>query len=287
MSLLDGLTQSPGFLTFATLVLGLCLGSFINVVAYRLPRMMDREWKRECRTILELPAAADETPLSLLTPASRCPSCNAAIKPWHNIPVFGWLWLRGRCASCQARIAVQYPLVEAATGLLSAACAWRFGWGPQLLPALLLTWSLVALAVIDLNTQLLPDSITLPLLWLGLLLSLAPVFAPVRSSIIGAAAGYLTLWCVYHLFRLVTGKEGMGYGDFKLLAALGAWLGWKMILPIVLGASVIGAIIGIAMKMSSSLREGRYVPFGPFLAGAGLVVVFAGPERVLGWLRWS
>src|SRR5687767_9715275 len=201
MPLLDGLSHSPGFLLFAVTVLSLCVGSFLNVVITRLPVMMEREWRRECRVLLELPAA-DEAPLTLWRPASRCPKCQATIKPWHNVPVLGWLWLRGRCASCQAPISVQYPIVEASAGLLGAYCAWRFGWSAQLLPALLLTWALLALTVIDLRTQLLPDSITLPLLWLGLLLSLGAVFVKPAASIVGAAAGYLTLWSMYHLFRL-------------------------------------------------------------------------------------
>jgi leader peptidase (prepilin peptidase) / N-methyltransferase len=220
MSLIEGLGHSPGLLLLATLVLGLCVGSFLNVVAHRLPAMMEREWKRECRSLLELPSEAEPAPLSLLRPRSRCPACQAAIWPWHNIPVLSWLALRGRCAACGAAISVQYPLVEGLTAVLSVACAWRFGWTPALAAALVPTWVLIALSVIDLRTQLLPDSLTLPLLWLGLLLSLSGVFTTPAASIAGGAAGYLILWSVYQLFRLATGKEGMGFGDFKLLAAL-------------------------------------------------------------------
>jgi leader peptidase (prepilin peptidase) / N-methyltransferase len=290
MPLLDGLSHSPGFLAFAILVLGLCVGSFLNVVAHRLPRMMEHEWRRECRALLELAPAPDapaDEPLSLLRPASRCPSCNAAIKPWHNIPVIGWLWLRGRCAACRAPISAQYPIVEAATGLLSAYCAWRFGWTPALVPALILTWALLALTVIDLRTQLLPDAITLPLLWLGLLLSLGAIFASPKASIIGAAVGYLSLWSIYQLFRLLTGKEGMGFGDFKLLAALGAWFGWQALAPIILLSSITGAVVGIGLILFRGHDRATPIPFGPYLAAAGWLVLVGGAELNAAWLRWT
>ena len=288
MVLLDGLSHSPEFLVFASLLLGLCIGSFLNVVAIRLPAIMERDWRRECRMLLAMPAdAADAEPLSLLRPGSRCPSCKAAIRPWHNLPVVGWLWLRGRCASCGTKISVQYPLVEALTGVLSAACAWRFGWSPALLPALVLTWSLIALSVIDLRTQLLPDSITLPLLWLGLLLSLARVFATPAASIVGAAAGYLSLWSIYHLFRLVTGKEGMGYGDFKLLAALGAWFGWQALAPVILLSSVGGALIGILLIVFRGHDRQVPIPFGPYLAIAGWLMLIGGGPLTAAWLHWA
>ena len=286
MFLLEGLSHSPGFLAFAALVLGLCVGSFLNVVAYRLPLMMEREWRRECRDLLALPADPEPEPLSLLRPASRCPQCRAPIKPWHNVPVFGWLWLRGRCASCGAGISAQYPAVEAVTGLLSAYCAWHFGWSAALLPALVLTWCLVVLTVIDLRTQLLPDSITLPLLWLGLLLSLGHVFVSPAASIVGAACGYLSLWTVYHLFRLVTGKEGMGFGDFKLLAALGAWFGAGALPMVILLSSLTGALVGLGLIALRGHDRNVPIPFGPYLAAAGWITLVAGPALSAGWTRW-
>jgi leader peptidase (prepilin peptidase)/N-methyltransferase len=207
---------------------------------------------------------------------------------WHeNIPVLSYLRLRGRCASCKTRISARYPFVELLTAALFGAVGWRFGAEPTALLWCFVMAMLVALAGIDWDTTLLPDNLTFPLLWAGLLVSLLGWTIPLPQAVWGATAGYLSLWSVYWLFKLTTGKEGMGYGDFKLLAALGAWLGWQMILPIVLGASVIGAVVGIGMKMSSRLREGRYVPFGPFLAGGGIVVILAGQQRVLGWLGWA
>ena len=265
---------------------GLCIGSFLNVVIHRLPLMLERGWKMESADLLGV--AHEETPaITLSTPRSRCPACGHAIAWYENIPLASWLWLRARCSACKTPISARYPLVEVATALLFALVGWRFGAEPVALLWCFFCAVLVALAGIDWDTTLLPDNLTLPLLWAGLASAALGWTIPLADAVWGAIVGYLSLWSVYWLFKLTTGKEGMGFGDFKLLAALGAWLGWKMILPIVLGASVIGAIIGIIMKISSSLREGRYVPFGPFLAGAGLVVLFAGPERVLGWLRWS
>jgi leader peptidase (prepilin peptidase) / N-methyltransferase len=292
-------------------LLGLCIGSFLNVVIYRLPLMLDRGWwgdvanqlgdaEAHRRVFGAAPsAAAAETgrsltqalstlgPLQLSRPRSRCPGCGHMIA-WHeNIPVLSYLKLKGRCAQCKTRISPRYPLVELFTGALFGAVGWRFGAEPTTLLWCLFVATLIALAGIDWDTTLLPDSITFPLLWAGLVASTVGWTIPLPQAIWGAVAGYLSLWSVYWLFKITTGKEGMGYGDFKLLAALGAWLGWQMILPIVLGASVIGAIVGIGMKMSSQLREGRYVPFGPFLAGGGIVVMFAGQQRVLGWLGWA
>jgi len=285
MPLLDGLGHSPAFLAFAVLLLGLCVGSFLNVVIHRLPLMLERDWRRECRSLLALEPAAEEGPLSLLRPASRCPSCQAPIRPWHNIPVFSWLWLRGRCAACRAPISSQYPLVEALTGVLSVCCALRFGWSPALAAALVLTWSLTALTVIDLRTQLLPDAITLPLLWLGLLLSIPAVFVKPAASIIGAAAGYLSLWTVYQLFRLATGKEGMGYGDFKLLGALGAWFGWQSLPLIVLLSSAVGALVGLGLILLRGHDRNVPIPFGPYLAFAGWITLIGGRGLSDAWLR--
>ena len=265
---------------------GLCIGSFLNVVIHRLPLMLERGWKMESADLLGV--AHEETPaITLSTPRSRCPACGHAIAWYENIPLASWLWLRARCSACKAPISARYPLVEVATAILFALVGWRFGAEPVALLWCFFCAVLVALAGIDWDTTLLPDNLTLPLLWAALASAALGWTIPLADAVWGAIVGYLSLWSVYWLFKLTTGKEGMGFGDFKLLAALGAWLGWKMILPIVLGASVIGAIVGIIMKMSSSLREGRYVPFGPFLAGAALVVLFAGAERVLGWLRWS
>ena len=277
MPLFDALRDYPGFLIFSATLLGLIVGSFLNVVILRLPRMMELAWKRECREILEL-EPVEEQRLSLMFPPSRCGSCGAGIKAWQNIPVVSWLLLRGRCAQCQAPVSLQYPLIEAVTAVISAVCAWRFGWSLQLLPALLLSWALLTLAVIDLRTQLLPDDITLPLLWLGLALSFLPAFAGMHDALIGAMAGYLSLWTVFQLFRVITGKEGMGYGDFKLLAALGAWLGWQALPMIILLSSVVGAVVGLGMV--ALRRHGKDIPmaFGPYLAAAGWIALIWGQE---------
>ncbi|MCI0749387.1 MAG: A24 family peptidase [Nevskiales bacterium] len=285
MSLLDGLRHSPVFLALATGLLGLCVGSFLNVVAYRLPQMLERQWRRECRHVLELPDEPAVAPLSLLCPGSSCPACKTPIRPWHNIPVLSWLWLRGRCATCGAGISVQYPLVEALTGLLSVWCVWRFGWSIALPTALLFTWTLTALAVIDLRTQLLPDDLTLPLLWAGLLFSLAGTFTTPQASIVGAAAGYLSLWSVYHLFRLLTGKEGMGHGDFKLLAALGAWLGWQMLPLLVLLSSLLGTAVGLTLILFRGHSRHVPIPFGPYLAMAGWIMLIWGRDLTAAWLQ--
>lgn len=274
MTLLAGFQDSPAALVLVCTMLGLLVGSFLNVVAFRLPLMMERTFRREAREILRLPARGEGAPLTLSTPRSRCPSCQAPIAAWHNVPILGWLWLRGRCARCAAPISAQYPLAEAACGALSAACAWRFGYGPEFAWALVLTWALLALSLIDLRTELLPDDITLPLTWLGLALALVPVFADLRSAVIGAIAGYGSLWLVYQLFKLATGKEGMGFGDFKLLAALGAWLGWQALPQILLISSAVGAVTGIALMLGG--RQRRQMPFGPFLAAAGWIALIWG-----------
>ena len=286
MPLFDALQFSTGFLISAVTLLGLLLGSFLNVVILRLPRMMEQDWKSECRVILDLPPQAEER-VSLLSPPSRCPGCGSGIKPWHNIPVLGWLMLRGRCSNCKAAISVQYPIVEMVSGLAAAVCALHFGYGPQLVPALLLTWALIALTVIDLRTMLLPDSITLPLLWLGLLLALGSVFADLPSAVIGAAAGYLSLWSVFQLFKLLTGKEGMGYGDFKLFAALGAWLGWQALPMIILLSSVVGAAVGIGLIVFKRQARDLAIPFGPYLAGAGWIALIWGDSLQETYFRIS
>ena len=265
-------------------LLGLLVGSFLNVVIHRLPKMMENEWRNQCAE-LHGDAPIENEPFSLIRPRSRCPSCGHPISALENIPILSWLWLRGKCSDCQAPISLRYPIVEAVTGLCSAAAAAYFGYGWMLLGALLLIWSLIALTFIDADTQLLPDSITLPLLWMGLCFNLFGVFADLSSAVLGAMVGYLSLWSVYWAFKLVTGKEGMGYGDFKLLAALGAWLGWQMLPLIILLSSLVGAAVGIVLIILA--RQGRHVPipFGPYLAAAGLIALIWGKDLTQMYLR--
>jgi leader peptidase (prepilin peptidase)/N-methyltransferase len=234
---------------------------------------------------MEQPAA--EAPLTLARPRSRCPHCGHAIRFYENIPILSYLWLRGKCSDCGARISPRYPLIELLTGVLSAIVAWHFGFGWQAGAALVLTWALIALSMIDIDHQLLPDSITLPFLWLGLVLSLFPVFADVRASLIGAIAGYLSLWSIYQLFKLLTGKEGMGFGDFKLLALLGAWMGWQSLPMIVLLSSAVGAVLGGAMMVIQGRGRHQPIPFGPYLAIAGWIALLWGDQISGAYLRWS
>ena len=264
-------------------VLGLLVGSFLNVVVYRLPMMLERQWAAECADLTGAAAPAEEPePFDLARPRSRCPACGHAIRWYENIPVVSWLALRGKCSACKARISVRYPLVELATAGVFAYCAWRWG----------VTWAgaawagfgaaILALALIDWDTTLLPDDITLPLVWAGLIAAALGLSGPtLAQSLWGAVAGYMSLWLVFQAFKFFTGKEGMGYGDFKLFAALGAWFGWQALVPIILMASVIGTVVGIGLKLSSRLREGRYVPFGPFLALGGLAAMVFGPAAIL------
>jgi leader peptidase (prepilin peptidase)/N-methyltransferase len=263
-------------------VLGLMVGSFLNVVIYRLPRMMEAEWRAQCaETGGEGEGGSENTvkeTFNLATPRSRCPHCGHPISALENIPVLSYLCLRGKCRVCRAPISPRYPLIELAAGLLGVAAAWRFGPGVPAAAAALLLWALLALAMIDFDTQLLPDSITLPLLWSGLLFNLSGQFVPLPQAVIGAMAGYLALWSVYWLFKLLTGKEGMGYGDFKLLAALGAWLGWIMLPVIVLMASLVGATVGIALILFARHDRQIPIPFGPYLAAAGMIALFWGEK---------
>ena len=273
------LLDSMGGLATIVGLLGLCVGSFLNVVIHRLPKMMEQEWQAQCAELREEEPSPASEALTLSTPRSHCPACGHQISAFENIPLISYLLiLKGKCAACGTAISPRYPIVEAATGLLSAYTAWHFGPTLAMVGALLLVWSLIALAAIDLDTQLLPDSITLPLLWLGIAFNLAGAFVDLPTSIIGTMAGYLTLWSVYWLFKLTTSKEGMGYGDFKLLAALGAWLGWQMLPSIILLSSVVGAIVGISLIVAA--RHGRNVPipFGPYLAAAGVIALFWGPQ---------
>lgn len=271
------------FVAIAAL-LGLLVGSFLNVVIHRLPRMLERRWATECAA-LRGEEVAGAPRYDLLAPRSHCPHCGTPIPWWRNVPLLSFALQRGRCAACGVPIGWRYPLVEAATGALFAWCAWRYGWQPAALAWAGFAATLLALAAIDWDTTLLPDDLTLPLLWAGLTAAaLGWTGQALPDALWGAVAGYLSLWSVYWAFKLLTGKEGMGYGDFKLLAALGAWLGWQALIPLVLAASLLGAVVGLAMKALGTLREGRYVPFGPFLAFGGLLVWMAGPHALLRWL---
>lgn len=272
---LDWLIASAAY-PWLALVLGLCVGSFLNVVIHRLPLMMEREWTAQCAE-LRGEVAPDHAPLNLSQPRSRCPACGHAISALQNIPLLSFLWLRGRCAACSTRISWRYPLVELFCGLATAYCALHFGFSFAAAAAMLFVWLMIAATGIDFDTQLLPDSITLPLLWLGLLVNLIGGPVDLRSAVIGAMAGYLFLWSVYWMFRLVTGKEGMGYGDFKLLAAIGAWTGWQMLPLVVLLSSAIGAVVGISLIVFHKHGREVPIPFGPYLAGAGLIALFWGP----------
>lgn len=262
-------------------VLGLLVGSFLNVVIHRLPRMLERQWASECAELAGTPME-EEARFNLMTPRSRCPHCGHSIHWYENIPILSYLVLRGKCSACRSAIGIRYPTVELCTGLLFAWCAWKWGATPTALCWAGFSACLVALTLIDWDTTLLPDDITLPLLWAGLLAAQwrwIPV--SLQDAVLGAVGGYMSLWLIYQLFKLTTGKEGMGFGDFKLFAALGVWFGWQALVPIILMASVIGAITGIAMKLTSGLREGGYVPFGPFLSGAGLTALLFGPDAIL------
>ncbi|OOG64088.1 prepilin peptidase [Rhodanobacter sp. B04] len=272
------------WITFAG-VLGLLVGSFLNVVILRLPERMAAGWRQEARDILELEAEAAPMPPGIVREPSHCPQCKHPLSVLDNIPLFGWLLLRGRCRYCQMRISIQYPLVELLTAVLSALVVWKFGPSWPALAGLVLTWTLIALSGIDFRTQLLPDQLTLPLLWLGLLLALLPMFVSAPTSIIGAAIGYLSLWSVYWVFKLLTGKEGMGYGDFKLLAALGAWMGPVSLLPIILLSSLIGALVGGGLIVLQRHQREVPMPFGPFIAAAGWVWFVAGPDLLQGYMH--
>jgi leader peptidase (prepilin peptidase)/N-methyltransferase len=295
MSTLDFLSGSPGLIALLCLLFGLMVGSFLNVVIHRLPIMLRRDWRAQSAEIIGEWAQDADAPdavkqlaapvqklaqsgqrYNLIVPRSACPACGRTIRAWENVPLLSYAGLRGRCAGCNARISLRYPLVEAFTGLVSAYVGWRFGFTFAALGALIFAWALIAASGIDLDTQLLPDDITLPLIWAGLLFNIWGTFTSLESAVIGAVAGYLALWSVYWAFKLATGKEGMGYGDFKLLAAIGAFLGWKMLPAVILLSSLVGAAVGIALIVLA--RHGRQVPipFGPYLAAAGLIALFFG-----------
>jgi len=278
MSSYSIILNSPALLSFFAGILGLLVGSFLNVVIYRLPLMMKQGWKQECQEFLELPIDVPTEPFNLALPASHCPNCKSSIKAHQNIPVFSYLFLKGKCANCAVSISARYPAVEALTGILSAVVAYQLGGNIETLFALFLTWILIALSGIDFDHQLLPDNMTLPVMWLGILLSLFNLFTDPVSSLVGAIAGYMTLWTIYQLFKLLTGKEGMGFGDFKLLALFGAWLGWQYLPLIILLSSLVGAIIGVSMIILLGRDKNIPIPFGPYLAIAGWIAMLWGDQ---------
>jgi len=278
------IVDHPPFFYALAAVLGLLVGSFLNVLAYRLPLMLERQWQREAQEVLGL-AQAEHERFDLCLPASRCPHCQRPIRAWENIPVLSYLALRGRCAGCKARISVRYPLVELATALLSLLVAWHFGPGVQALAVMLLTWGLIGLSLIDAEHQLLPDVLVLPLLWLGLVVNAFGLLVPLADAVWGAVAGYLSLWTVYWVFKLVTGKEGMGFGDFKLLAMLGAWGGWQVLPLTLMLASLVGALVGLMLVRLKRTQMGAALPFGPYLAIAGWIAVLWGDEIVASYLQ--
>lgn len=287
MTLVELLTDSPVLFVILAVLLGLIVGSFLNVVIHRLPLMMEREWRTQCAELLGQPTPdADQPALNLWRPRSRCPRCGHLISAVENIPLLSYALQRGRCAHCRAAISIQYPLVEAASGLLAGVVAWKLGFGGPAAAALVLTWVLLAASVIDFRHQLLPDDLTMPLLWLGLSVALFGWFADLPSAVIGAMVGYLALWLVYQAFRLVTGKEGMGYGDFKLLAALGAWTGWQYLITIIILSSLVGALFGLALILLRQRDHQIPMPFGPFLAAAGWITLLWGESIQQTYLRW-
>ena len=288
MRIIDYLTDNPAYFIPVITILGAMVGSFLNVVIHRMPIMMERQWRQQCAE-LENPDTAEQPQeiFNLAKPDSHCPHCGHDIRAWENIPILSYLFLRGRCSGCGARISLRYPIIEAVTALLSAFAAWRFGVSWETAGALLLTWSLIPLTMIDIDHHLLPDSITLPFLWLGLGLNLFGIYTDLNSAVIGAIAGYLSLWIVYWSFKLLTGKEGMGYGDFKLLAMLGSWMGWQQLPTVILLSSVVGAVIGIGMIALRGRDHSIPIPFGPYLAIAGLIAFYWGGDLTNAYLRFS
>ena len=285
MPLLDLLASSPLAFVLCTLVLGLLVGSFLNVVIYRLPLMMIRDWKIQSREMLDLPPEPQPETFNLILPHSRCPHCSHKIRAWENIPVVSYVFLGGKCSQCKAPISKRYPLVELACGLLSAFIAWHFGFGWQAGAMLVLTWGLLAMSLIDADHQLLPDAIVLPLLWLGLIVNSFGLFTSLTDALWGAVAGYLVLWCVFWLFKLITGKEGMGYGDFKLLAMLGAWGGWQILPLTILLSSIVGAVLGLILLRLRNVETSTPIPFGPYLALAGWIALLWGDQITTSYLQ--
>lgn len=281
MNIIDLFLQNAGiFYTFITLI-GLTVGSFLNVVIYRLPLMLENDWKSQCRELLEI-EAQEEQAVTLSKPVSTCPKCQHKIRAWENIPVISYLFLKGKCSQCHTAISIQYPLIEILTAVLSLTVAVKFGVTWQTVFGLILTWSLITMSVIDLHKLILPDNITLPILWLGLLISLFNIFIDPTNSIIGAIAGYMILWTIFQAFKLLTGKEGMGFGDFKLLALFGAWLGWELLPLLIILSSASGAIIGITMIAFNKQKRNTQIPFGPYLAIAGWICLIWG-QQIMVW----
>lgn len=287
MNLLNSLASQPLMYLSIALLLGLIVGSFLNVLVHRLPIMLERQWQAEAREVLELPNEAQAPRFDLLLPPSQCPHCAHRIRPWENIPVISYLALRGRCSGCQARISPRYPLVELACGALTLFVAWRFGVTGTALALLLLSWGLLAMSMIDIEHQLLPDALVLPLLWLGLIVNAFEMFVPLEDALWGTVAGYLSLWSVFWVFKMVTGKEGMGYGDFKLLAMLGAWGGWQILPLTLLLSSLLGALIGLIMLRLQRKQASTPIPFGPYLAIAGWIALLWGGQITTSYLKYS
>ena len=282
MTLIGSLTE-PTLFPWIAFAIGTAVGSFLNVVIHRLPKMMEREWAAQCAE-LRGETVVEGKPYSIARPRSHCPACGHQITVLENIPLLSWLWLRGKCSACGTRISARYPVIELAAGIIGAYCAVRFGPGMAAVAAMVFLWAILAASAIDIDTQLLPDSITLPLLWLGLLLNISGTFVDLRSAVIGAAAGYLILWSVYWAFKLATGKEGMGFGDFKLLAAIGAWCGWQSLPLTILASSLIGAIVGVALIIIAKRGKNVPIPFGPYLGAAGALSLLWGPQLTRQWL---
>ncbi|WNW11934.1 A24 family peptidase [Pseudomonas sp. DTU_2021_1001937_2_SI_NGA_ILE_001] len=287
MLLVDFFAASPAAFVVFALILGLLVGSFLNVVVHRLPQMMQRDWQVQAREVLELPAEPATPRYDLILPHSHCPHCQHRIRAWENLPVLSWLLLRGRCSACRAPISKRYPLVELACGLLSGLIAWHFGFGWQAAALLPLTWGLLAISLIDADHQLLPDALVLPLLWLGLIVNSFALFTSLSDALWGAVFGYLALWSVFWLFKLLTGKEGMGYGDFKLLAMLGAWGGWQILPLTILLSSLVGAVLGVILMRLRRHEAGQPMPFGPYLAIAGWIALLWGGQITDSYLQFA
>ncbi len=274
--MLETIIESPPLLYAGVFAFGAVIGSFLNVVILRVPPLLEHDWRCQCRELLEIEAAGEERPPGIVISRSRCPHCGHGIRARENIPMLSYLFLGGKCSACRAKISLRYPAVELVTAVLFAVTIWHFGLNLQGLTALFLTAMLIAMAGIDIDHQLLPDNMTIPLMWAGILLAFPAVHTDLASSVLGAMSGYLVLWSIYHLFRLLTGKEGMGYGDFKLLAALGAWMGWQMLPLVVLLSSVVGAVVGLVLMGTGQLKRGKPMPFGPFIAAAGWIALIWG-----------
>lgn len=289
MSLISYLQNTPLAFYILACIFGLIVGSFLNVVIYRLPKMLERDWQQQCRTLLNLdpPHTAKTEAFDLVRPRSRCPHCGHQITALENIPVLSYLALGGKCSACKTAISIRYPVIEVLSGLLSLCCAWHFGFGLQALLAILFSWALLTLSVIDIDHQLLPDDITLPFMWIGILANIFGIFTDIYSSLFGVMAGYGSLWTVYIVFKKLTGKEGMGYGDFKLLAMLGGWLGWQMLPLIILLSSLVGAITGLSLIVLKRHEKDKPIPFGPYLAVAGWIALIWGRSLTEAYYHWA